>query len=173
MNKFKKFHDNAHHNAGIKIKRLVNFVMPLKMFASAIFTGFMILYMVSGVGYAYFTGKADFNYSVPFVFVLQGLLLSALISLLWGLLFSDVLIKKSRTSARLIIFSVLLMVLLSICVLTFMAIPTDWANLWLITNGCIGLGVILFAIINEVRFKATGRRYTEVLNRYKVENFTR
>ena len=170
MTKLKKFHDNAHRNAEVKIKKLINFVMPLKMFASAIFTGFMILYMVSGVGYAFFNSETGFSYSVPFVFVLQGLLLSALISLLWGLLFSDVLIKKSRTSTRLIIFSILLMILLSICVLTFIAIPTDWASLWLITNGCISLGIIVFAIVNEARFKATGRKYTEVLNRYKADN---
>ena len=144
--------------------------MPLKMFASAIFAGFIILYMVSGVGYAYFAGVEDFIYAVPFVFVMQGFLLAALISLLWGVLFSDIFIKKWRTSARLIVFAVLLMILLAICVLTFMAIPTDWANLWLITNGCIGLGLIVFAAVNEIRFKATGRRYTEVLNKYKSEH---
>ena len=148
------------------MKKLIDFSMPLKMFASAIFAGFMILYMMSGVVYAYITGD-DFTYAVPFIFVLQGLLLSTLISLVWGLLFSDILIKKWRCFPRLIIFAVSMMVLLGACVLTFMAIPTEWANLWLITNGCIGLGLIIFAAVNEVRFKATGRRYTEILKSYK------
>jgi len=152
------------------MKKLIDFVMPLKMFASAIFSGFMILYMVSGVAYTHAIGE-DFTYAVPFVFVLQGLLLAALISLLWGIFFSDVIIKKWRCFSRLIIFSVSLMVLMAVCVITFVAIPTDWANLWLITNSIIGLGLIIFAIINEVRLKATGRRYTEILNNYKVEQF--
>ena len=151
------------------MRKLTEFVMPLKMFASAIFAGFMILYMVSGVLYAHVSG-VDFVYAVPFVFVLQGLLLAALISLLWGILFSDVLIKTWRLFSRLIIFAVSLMALLVVCVLTFVAIPTDWARLWLITNGCIGLGLIVFAIVSEVRFKTTGRRYTEILNKYKTEN---
>jgi hypothetical protein len=91
-----------------------------------------------------------------------------MISLLWGVLFSDAIIKKWRRFQRLIAFSVSFMALLSVCVLTFMAIPTDWAQIWLITNGCVGLGLILFAIANEARLKATGRRYTEVLDRFKA-----
>ena len=170
MKKIKEFHDNAHCIAEVKIRRLMEIFMPLKMFASAIFAGLMILYMVSGVGFAFFTGEEGFNYSIPFAFVLQGLLLSALISLLWGVLFSDVFIKKWRRFPRLIVFSFSLTALLVVCVMTFIAIPTDWANLWLITCGCIGFGLIVFAFVNEVRFKATGRRYTEVLNKYKAEN---
>ena len=170
MKRFKEFHDNAHRSAGIKIKKLADFVMPLKIFASAIFAGFMILYMVNGVGYAYFTGEEDFIYAVPFVFVLQGFLLAAMISLSWGILFSDVFIRKWRTFQRLVVFAASLMALMTVCVLTFMAIPTDWANLWLITNGCIGFGLIVFAAINEIRLKATGRRYTEILNKYKSEH---
>ena len=170
MKRFKEFHDNAHRNAGIKIKKLADFVMPLKIFASAIFAGFMILYMVSGVVYAYAAGETDFTYAVPFVFVLQGLLLAAMISLLWGILFSDVFIRKWRVFPRLVVFAVSLMVLLAVCVLTFIAIPVEWANLWLITNGCIGFGLIVFAAVNEIRLKATGRRYTEILNKYKSEH---
>ena len=169
MRKFREFHNHAHRAAEDKIKRLAVFVMPLKMFASAIFAGFMILYMVSGVIYAYVTGN-DFVYAVPFVFVLQGLLLAALISLLWGILFSDVLIKKWRCFPRLIVFSVSLTALLAVCVVTFISIPTDWANLWLITNGCIGFGLIVFAVVNELRFKATGRRYTEMLKNFQAKN---
>ena len=168
MKKFKEIHDRAHRSAESKMEKLLDFFMPLKMFASAIFAGFMILYMVSGVVYAYIA-DVDFVYSVPFVFVLQGLLLAAMISLLWALLFSDILLKNWRISPRLIIFSVFLMALFAVCVLTFVAIPTDWANLWLITNGCVGFGFIVFAAVNELRFKATGKRYTEVLKRFQAK----
>ena len=42
MKRIKQFHDNAHRAAEIKIKKLADFVMPLKIFASAIFTGIII-----------------------------------------------------------------------------------------------------------------------------------
>ena len=170
MKKIRQFHNRAHRTAETKMKKLMNFFMPLKMFATAVFAGFMILYMVSGIVYSYVAGE-DFTYVVPFVFVLQGLLLSAMVSLVWGLLFSDVLIKKWRVGARLIAFAASFMALMTICVITFVAIPTDWAQLWLITNGCIGFGLIVFSIVNEMRLKATGRRYTELLNKYKAEHF--
>jgi hypothetical protein len=70
MKKLKEMHDRAHGNAEGGFKKLVDFVMPLKMFASAIFAGIIILYMVSGVAYALITGEA-FEFSVPFVFVFQ------------------------------------------------------------------------------------------------------
>ena len=167
MENFRQFHNRAHRTAEAKLKKLMDFFMPLKMFASAIFAGFIILYMVSGVVYSYFTDDG-FTYAVPFVFILQGLLLAAIISLLWGILFSDIIIKRWRCVLRLTVFSIFLMVLMAVCVLTFIAIPTDWAQLWLATNGCISVGLILFSIINEIRLKATGRRYTEILNKYKA-----
>ena len=154
------------------MKNLLDFVMPLKIFGSMIFTGFIILYMISGVVYAYISDEA-FSYAVPFVFILQGLLLAAMTSLLWGVLFSDVIIKKWRYFQRLIVFSVSLMTLLAVCLLTFVAVPSEWANLWLLTNGCIGVGLIVFSVISEIRFKSTGRRYTEMLNIYKSSKFQR
>ena len=169
MKKLMQLHDRAHRTMEGKMKKLADFSMPLKMFASAIFTGFIILYMISGVAYATITGD-DFVYAVPFVFILQGLLLSALISLLWGILFSDILIKSWRCSPRLILFSISLAVLLAVCVLTFVAIPTDWAALWLITNGAVCFGLIVFSIVNEMRLRATGRRYTEILKNFQAEN---
>ena len=170
MKRFIQFHDRTHRALESKMERLVAFVMPLKVFGAMIFTGFIILYMMSGVLYAYFSGN-EFNYTIPFTFILQGLILAALISLLWGIFFSDVIVKKWRYFSRLIVFSISLMVLLAVCLLTFIAIPVHWACLWLITNGIIGIGVVFFSIISEIRFKSTGRRYTEMLNLYKASKF--
>ena len=169
MRKFKEMHDHAHRAAEGKMEKLVNFAMPLKMFGAAIFSGFVILYMLTGILYAHVTGS-EFVYAVPFVFIFQGLILAALISLLWGVLFSDILIKKWRCFPRLLLFSLSLMALMAVCVLTFVAIPTEWASLWLITNGGVGLGLIIFAIVNEARLKATGKRYTEILKQFQTQN---
>ena len=150
------------------MKKLVYFVIPFKAFGSMIFAGLMILYMVSGVLFSIVTGEA-FAYEIPFVFVFQGLLLASLISLIWGVLFNDTIIRKWRYFSRLIVFCISLMVLLAICFMTFMAIPTDWANLWMITTGCVGIFVIVLSIITEVYYKVTGKRYTEILNHYKAD----
>jgi hypothetical protein len=166
MKKLKEMHDNAHRAGESKMQKLIDFVMPLKMFASAIFAGIIILYMVSGFAYALITG-ADFEFSVPFVFIMQGLLLAALISLLWGIFMNEAVIKNWRYFQRLIVFSISLMALLAACILTFIAIPTEWSWFWLIINGIIGLGLIKFSIISEIRFKATGRRYTEILKNFQ------
>jgi hypothetical protein len=167
MNWIMQYHDKAHRAAEGKLHKLAAFVMPLKIFGAAIFSGFIILYMVSSVLYARVTGEA-FSYAIPFVFVLQGLLLAALISLFWGLLFSGVLIKKWRYFPRIVIFSLSVMALLAACFLTFMAIPTDWAGFWLTTNGVVGLGLIVFSVIGEMHFQATGKRYTEILKNFQA-----
>jgi hypothetical protein len=144
--------------------------IPFKAFGSMIFAGIIILYIVSATMYAMVTGK-EFNYSIPFIFVLQGLGLSVLISLLWGLFFSDAVIKKSRFFIRHILFELSLMILLAVCFFTFLAIPTEWAKLWLITIGVVSVFVIVLSSICEMCYKKTGKRYTAILKAFQSENF--
>jgi phosphatidylserine synthase len=145
----------------------MGFVMPLKAFAAGIFSGLMILYMITGFVFAGFTGEA-FNYSIPFIFVFQGLILSILISILWGLFFSNVIIKKWRFFLRHIMFELSLLSLLAICFFTFLAIPTEWSKLWLIVAGILAFGVIILSSLSEMYFKKTGKHYTEMLKAYKA-----
>jgi hypothetical protein len=166
MKRLKEMHNNAHRAYEGKMQKLADFVMPLKFLGAGIFTGFMILYMVSGVAYAYITGNT-FEFAIPFVFVLQGLLLAALISLMWGIFIGDVIIKKWRYFPRLIMFTLAVMALLAVCFLTFLAIPTEWSWFWLITNGVVGLGMIKLSFISEIHFKRTGKRYTEILKNFQ------
>lgn len=131
-----------------------------------IFTGLMCLYMATGYLYATLW-NAPFEYTIPFLFVLQGLILAVLISVLWIVLLGDGVIKKMRRFPRLILFSVSLVALLGICLLMFLAIPTAWAKLWLFAAGCIAVGVIILSILGELHFKAAGKRYTQILKEYK------
>jgi hypothetical protein len=149
------------------MKKVMAFVLPLKAMAAMIFAGFICLYMISGILYAVVTGM-EFNYMIPFVFILQGLGLSVLISILWELFFSNIIIKKWRFFLRHLVFEISLMVLLAVCFLTFLAIPTDWAKLWLIVAGIIAVGIITISSISEMYYKKTGKRYTEVLKTYKI-----
>ena len=148
------------------MKKLLNFVLPLKSFAAMIFSGFICAYMVTGTLYSIIL-KDPFNYTIPFVFVLQGLVLSIVISSLWVIILGDTIIKKMRYLPRLIIFSISLMVVLVLCLLTFFAIPTDWAKLWLIVAGLVVMGIIALSILFELYYRITGKRYTEMLREYQ------
>lgn len=148
------------------MKKLLNFMMPVKTFAAMIFTGLMCLYMVTGSLYAAIL-EEPFDYTIPFVFVLQGLVLALLTSALWAVFIGEAVIPKMRYFPRLILFSLSLLFLLAVCFLLFLAIPIAWAKLWLIVTVCVTAGVIALSILSEVHLKVTGKRYTEILNEYK------
>jgi len=150
------------------MKKLLGFVMPLKTFAALIFAGLICLYMISGVLYSTLTG-VPFNYTIPFIFAIQGLILSILIAILWGIFLGDALIKKWRYFLRYIVFALALLVLLAACLLTFFAVPTDWAKLWLIAAGFLAAGIFVLSVASEIYFQVTGKRYTEILNAYKSD----
>ena len=143
------------------MKKLIKIAIPFKAIGSMLFSGFIILYMLSGMACAIITG-GGFSYSLPFSFLLQGLILAALIVSLWGMLFSNLIIKKWGYFSRLIAFAISLIVLMAICIIIFIAIPTEWASLWLVTNGIVGVGFIVVTIIDEVHFMKTGKRYIEI-----------
>jgi hypothetical protein len=65
-------------------------------------------------------------------------------------------------------FEISLLGLLAVCFLTFLAVPTDWAKLWLIVAGIVAVGVITISSIGEMYYKKTGKRYTEILKNYKT-----
>ncbi|MCL2387667.1 MAG: hypothetical protein FWC89_09005 [Defluviitaleaceae bacterium] len=148
------------------MKKLVTLSVPIKAFASMIFAGIMVLYMVSGVAYSIITGEA-FEYAIPFVFVVQSALLSTIISALWSVFLGGTVIKKWRFTKRLIMFKLSLILLLALCFFTFLAIPADWTMPWFISILAVSVFVVILAMLSEVYFKKTGERYTEALKQYK------
>ncbi|MCL2487012.1 MAG: hypothetical protein FWE86_05365 [Oscillospiraceae bacterium] len=148
------------------MKQFMKHLMKIKSFAALIFAGLVCAYMATGYLYSLIFHD-NFDYTIPFVFLIQGLALSAAISTLWHLIVSDKIIKKMRWFLRLIIFSALLFVFLAGCLLTFFWIPTNWAKLWLLVAGAVSGGIIALSVIGEIYFKSTGKRYTEMLNDYK------
>ena len=152
------------------MNKIIRFSIPFKAFASMLFAGIIVLYMVTGTIFAAVTGE-DFSYSIPFIFILQGLGLSVLVSLLWALFFDNAIIKKLRFFTRHLLFELSLLVLLAICFFTFLAIPTAWAKLWLIAIVAVSVFVLVLFGLCEMYFKKTGKRYTEILKAYQAENF--
>jgi len=147
------------------MKKFMSFILRIKTFAAMLFSGVICLYVVSGYLYATFIGP--FNFTIPFIFVLEGLALSALTSILWGVFFTDEIIKKWRYFPRLVLFSISLFVLLSACFFIFFAFHTNWAKLWWIVIGAFAAGVICLSVLCEIYFRVTGKRYTELLKSYK------
>jgi len=148
------------------MKKLITFVMPMKLIAGGVLFGLIAFYMVVGAIYAWFTG-AEFEYSIPFAFIWQGAALAVAIAVLWEVFFGEMIIKKWRFFKRAIVFNISLIALIAICFLTSFALPTDWAYLWLIGVGVITLGIAVMSGLNELYYKKTGERYVEILNAYK------
>jgi hypothetical protein len=151
------------------MKKLIEFVMPFKLFTAMIFSGFMILYMISSIFYSIVTGGEN-NYSVPFVFVLQSVGLSIIISVLWGVFFSNTIIKKWRFFLRHIMFVLSLIAILSIYFFNFFNISTEGARIWFIVAVIIAIFIIVLSCISEIYFRKIGKNYTEMLNIYKKNN---
>ncbi|MCL2841917.1 MAG: hypothetical protein FWE28_00425 [Oscillospiraceae bacterium] len=148
------------------MKKLITFVMPMKLIAGGVLFGLIGFYMVVGILYARLTG-AEFEYSIPFAFIWQGATLAIAIAILWEVFFGETIIKKWRFFKRILLFNISLIFLIAICFLTSFALPTDWAYLWLIGVGIISLGIAAMSGLNELYYKKTGERYVEILNAYK------
>jgi len=140
--------------------------MGVKTVAAYIFAGLVCLYMVSGPICSSVLHQR-FEYTIPFVFLIQGIVLSLLIAVIWQALLSEDALAQGHFFPRLIVFCLAVMVLLALCLLTFFALPTDWAKLWLMVAGAISAGVVVLSILAEIYYRATGKKYTEVLRRYQ------
>jgi len=148
------------------MRKLTEFVMPIKVFAAMIFFGLIGLYVMSGMLYILITGEA-ITYAVPFAFIFQSAGISAGIALLWGLFFSETIARKSRFFLRYILFALLMLTTITICFFTFLAVPASWIWPWFLSTAIIFIGTTVFLSLNEFYFRKTGERYVEILNTYK------
>jgi len=163
----------------------VSILIPVKLYAGPVFAGLMGLYMLSGVIInAFFIEPFELafpfvftwsglgtpiEYTIPFVFVWEGMILAVLISMLWGVFFGKEVIRTWRYFPRLILFLASLLFLLALCLLVFFAMPTEWAKLWLLVAFAVCAVIAIISIIGEIHYKTTGKRYTEMLRKYKGE----
>jgi len=152
------------------MKNLIDFVMPIKLIAGGVLFGIIGFYMVVGTLYAQFTG-VEFEYSIPFAFILQGAILSVAIAVLWEAFFGEVIIKKCRFFKRALLFNLSLILLIIACFFTSFALPTDWSYLWLAGAAIITLGIAVMSVLNEIYYRKTGKHYNKMLAKYKAANF--
>jgi len=150
------------------MKTFMRIWLPAKSLGAGIFAGFMCAYVVAGYLYAWLIDRAAFNFTVPFIFVVEGVALAIVIAVLWYLLIDDAAPVRLRFFARLSIFALALAAALVVCVLIFFPFHTDWAKLWWIVIGIVTAGVVALSVIREIYSRITGRRYTEVLKKYQT-----
>ena len=148
------------------MRKLMAFVIPIKFIAGGVLAGLMGFYMVVGTLYAQLTG-AEFEYSIPFAFILQGATLAVAIAVLWEMFFGEKIITKWRFFKRALAFNLSLILLIAICFFTSFALPTDWAHIWLIGVGCIALGIAVLSGLNEIYYRKTSERYNDMLRIYQ------
>jgi len=149
------------------MNKLMQWLMPAKTVAALVFAGLVCAYMAAGALYAGVTGVA-FGYTVPFIFLIQGVVLSVAIGLLWTGLLAEQRPHKLRYLPRLVVFCVGLVVALSLCFLNFFLMHTDWAKLWLIVAGLVVAGVVGLSVLAEAYFRATGKTYSDILKAYQA-----
>ena len=149
------------------MRKLTEFVIPIKVFAAMIFCGMIGLYVASGVLYAAITGSTLEHAAIPFVFVFQSAGITIVISLLWALFFNESLFKKQRFFMRYTLFSLSMFAILTVCFFTFLAVPAEWARFWLLATLIVFAGTTVFMSLNELFYRKTGERYVEILNTYK------
>ena len=148
------------------MKKLVDFVMPMKLIAGGVLAGLIGFYMVVGAIYARVSG-ADFEYSIPFAFIIQGAVLAICIAVLWEVFFCEIIIRKLRFFPRVLMFNASLAALIAASVLTSSVLSSDWAYLWLTGATAIAIGIGVIACLAEVYFRKTGQRYNELLRAYQ------
>ena len=86
------------------MKKLMRLIMPVKTLAAMIFAGLMCAYVVAGALYGIII-YPGFEYTVPFIFVIQGIVMSIVIAALWKYLLDGYWINKMRYFTRLVIFA--------------------------------------------------------------------
>ena len=148
------------------MRKLTEFVMPVKVFAAMIFFGLIVLYVVSGILYTTITGDTIIQ-AIPFVFIFQSAGISVVIALLWGLFFGGSTVRKSRFFLRYILFALLMLTTIVVCFFTFLAVPMEWTWFWFLSISIIFIGTTVFLSFNELYYKRTGEQYVEILNTYK------
>jgi len=149
------------------MKKIFYWSVPIKSFTAMIFAGFIILYMITGTFYSFITSE-PFEFAIPFMFAIQSVILSIIISVLWIFIFSEIFIKTMRYFLRLIIFSLTLLPVFAVFLLVIFAVPADWTKLWLVITGLIFIGLIIISLLFECYFRLIGKRYTDILKDYKL-----
>ena len=151
------------------MKKIIELTTIIKTFAAMLFAGFVCLYIFGGIMYAIFIDES-FTYAISFIHLVKSIIFAMLISVLWGVSFSAVVIKKWPFYKRQILFKVSLALLFAFCFFMFSIIESSWEIIWLVIAGIMIVFVVILSYLSEWYFRKTSVRYTEMLKIYQSKN---
>ena len=138
------------------MKRFLEGVIAWKTYACMMFTGSVMVFWAA----AYFLGWDG----IPLGALLQLLLLSVIGSLLQGIMFTEWLIKSMAYPARLLIFAVVFLAVMSVFAWKGKWFPAGEFGSWLVFAG-IFLGIFAAMTVGyEIYFRLAGKRYDGLLD---------
>ncbi len=141
------------------MKKFLKAMAEFKTWLCLCFTGSMLIYTVCNMIFGNGTMGCDV--------VFQILALCVGVTLLQWLCFSGAVFKKLRYSLRMLIFSVPMLGLLSLCAAAFHWFPTDRPEAW---GSFLLAALIAFVGISlgfEIYFWAVGKKYDGLLGQYR------
>ena len=139
-----------------KTKKNKDIELSCKALGAAMFMLTVVLYMVIGTLYARISGE-DFNYHVSFAFLIQGMIVSMLSSLIWIVCFGF--IKSWRFFTRYLLLFIVIVAFFVVSILIPIINSAEGYGIWII-SGVISTFVFTtaVAVLSEKQRKKTGAR---------------
>jgi|GEM_PF-1283601 len=130
--------------------------MSIKALGAAMFMATVCLYLLVG-GVAFLLGREEFQFHVPFAFLIQGLIASMAASAAWMLCVGN--IKKMGFAAKYLMVMAITLALFGMSALIPAIRSTDGVWLWLASGlvATVAFGTAI-AATSEKRLKKTGTR---------------
>ena len=130
--------------------------LSCKALGAAMFMAAVCLYMAIGAVFASVSGE-DFYYHISFVFLIHGMIVSMLSSVLWVLCFG--LVKPWGFFCRYLIALIILTALFGLSILMPVINSTEEHFLWIISSliSTLAFGTAI-AVLSEKRLRKTGVR---------------
>ncbi len=142
------------------MKKLMRFVMEWKTWAGLLFTGTMVLYLVI----CQVLGEK----MAPVSTLWSLLLVSAVGTLLQCLCFTELVIRRMRYTARLMLFCLLFLPVLAAIAWAFRWFPREVGR-WLTFLGIFLVVFVVMTLGFELRFWADGKKFDGLLGQYRRE----
>ncbi len=142
------------------MKKWMKAVAEFKTWACLCFTVEMVIY----AGCCLIFGQAE----MESVMVFELLGVAVAVSLLQFVFFSGRFLKKTRYSVRLLLFSIPMLGLLSLCAVLFHWFPVENGWAWLTFVATFVVMLLCTTLGFEIYFRAAGKKYDGLLGQYRA-----
>ena len=143
------------------LSQSVRWIGGFKSYVCLIFSGEIMVYSIVR---QLTVGEA----ALPYSLIWQFLAIAFFSTLLQSLCFSSVCFKKMRMPLRMVLFTLVMLCMLSLFAWGFRWFPMDDWRAWLIFGGVFLAAETIIALSFEAYYRLTGEKYTAQLELYKA-----